>query len=59
MPSDRLPVSSNYGLRAGFSIHSESPELSLLRLENQQLRDLVIQLSKIVFKNVMDPKRPR
>jgi hypothetical protein len=41
------------------AIHSESSELNLLRLENQQLRELVVQLSKTVFRNVMDAKRLR
>jgi hypothetical protein len=54
MPSDTLPDHS--GLRASFAIHSESSKL--LRLENKQLRELVIQLSKIVFMNVLDTKRP-
>jgi hypothetical protein len=59
MSGDRPPIPSNNGLRTSFAIHSESSELNLLRLENQQLKELVIQLSKIVFKSVMDARLQR
>jgi hypothetical protein len=59
MSGDRPPIPSNNGLRTGFGIHSESSELNFLRLENQQLKELVIQLSKIVFKSVMDARPQR
>jgi hypothetical protein len=58
MPSD-MAVPPNCGLRTNSTIQSESSELTLLRLENQQLRELIIQLSEIVFKKLMDTKRPR
>jgi hypothetical protein len=35
---------------------TKSDEMELLREENRQLRELVIQLSKIVIKNVVDQK---
>jgi hypothetical protein len=35
---------------------SEPNELGLLREENKQLKELVIQLSQIVVKNVMEAK---
>jgi hypothetical protein len=57
MPSERLPVRSRGGLQTIGAISSESRELILLRLENRQLRQLVIRLSQIVFKNVMERKR--
>ncbi len=56
MPTDTLLDPSR--LRASLAIHSEASESNLLRLENKQLRELVIQLSKIVFMNVLDIKRP-
>jgi hypothetical protein len=59
MRSDGLPVPSHDGLRTGSAIHSESKDLDLLRLENKQLKELVIHLSRIVFKNVMEAQRPR
>jgi hypothetical protein len=59
MSGDRPPVLSNCCLRTDLAFHSDSSELILLQLENQQLRELVVQLSKIVFKNVMDAKRLR
>jgi hypothetical protein len=59
MRSDRLPGPSHYGLQTSSAIHSESKDLDLLRLENKQLRGLVIHLSQIVFKNVMEAQRPR
>jgi hypothetical protein len=58
MPSD-MAAPPNCGLRTNLMIQSESSELILLRLENKQLRELVIQLSEIVFKKLMDTKRPR
>jgi hypothetical protein len=36
--------------------HLEEEELTELRDENRQLRELVIQLSKLVVKNVLDHK---
>jgi hypothetical protein len=57
MRSDRLPVPSHDGLRTSSAIHSESRDLDLLRLENKQLRELVVQLSQIVLKNVLEAKR--
>ena len=57
MPSERLTVRSQDGLQISGAIRSESRELNMLRLENRQLRELVIRLSQIVFKNVMDGKR--
>jgi hypothetical protein len=59
MRSDRLPVPSPYGLQTSSALHSESKNLDFLRLENKQLRGLVIHLSQIVFKNVMEAQRPR
>jgi hypothetical protein len=50
---------SSFDSRGSFASQSESSEGNALRLENQQLRELVIQLSEIVFKNLMDAKRPR
>jgi hypothetical protein len=59
MSGDRPSIPSSNGLRTSFAIHSESSELNFLRLENQQLKELVIQLSKIVFKSVMDARPQR
>jgi hypothetical protein len=36
--------------------HLDGEELTELRDENRQLRELVIQLSKLVVKNVLDHK---
>jgi hypothetical protein len=40
------------------SLHPHADDMSLLELreENEQLRDLVIQLSRIVVKNAVDRK---
>jgi len=35
-------------------ISSADSELALLREQNQQLRDLVVQLSKVVVKQVLE-----
>jgi hypothetical protein len=59
MRSDRLTAPSHAGSRTGSAIQSEPWDLELLRLENKQLKELVIQLSQIVFKNVMEAERPR
>jgi hypothetical protein len=37
-------------------LHNDRAELDALREENAQLRELVIQLSKLVIKNVVDQK---
>lgn len=68
MPSEILSVRSHDRLQTSGAIRSESGELNLLRLENRQLRMLVIRqnrelrllvirLSRIVFKNMMERKR--
>jgi hypothetical protein len=36
--------------------HDERAEIDALREENAQLRELVIHLSKLVIKKVVDPK---
>ena len=37
-------------------LHDDGAELDALREENAQLRELVIHLSKLVIKNVVDQK---
>jgi len=36
--------------------HDDRAEVDVLREENVQLRELVIHLSKLVIRNVVDPK---
>jgi hypothetical protein len=37
-------------------LHDDGAELDALREENAQLRELVIHLSKLIIKNVVDQK---
>jgi hypothetical protein len=59
MRRDRLPVPSHDCLRTSSAIPSDSKDWDLLRLENEQLKELVIRLSQIVFKNVIEAQRLR
>jgi hypothetical protein len=48
LPTPAIPVASS------IPVSSIDSELALLREQNQQLRDLVVQLSKVVVKQVLD-----
>lgn len=44
------------GINDGAKFQSTSEELEVLRKENRQLRELVVQLSTIVTRRVVDAK---
>jgi hypothetical protein len=57
------PASSNHGQRSGSSVHDDADngwdeeadtERAALREENARLRALVVQLSTLVLRNVVD-----
>jgi hypothetical protein len=52
----RPPHFDNHRSHAVRRFQDDEEELTALRDENKQLRDLVIQLSKLVIKNVVEHK---
>ena len=50
------PGTQDLPARDPTKLHDDRAELDALREENAQLRELVIQLSKLVIKNVVDQK---
>jgi hypothetical protein len=52
--ADWPPGDQGLPARAPTEPHDDRTEVDGLREENAQLRDLVIQLSKLVIKNVVD-----
>jgi hypothetical protein len=57
MGSAKLPPGTqDLPARDPIKLHNDRAELDALREENAQLRELVIQLSKLVIKNVVDQK---
>ena len=50
------PGTQDLPVRDPTKLHDERTEVDALREENAQLRELVIQLSKLVIKNVVDQK---
>ena len=57
MGSAKLPPGTqDLPARDPIKLHNDRAELDALREENAQLRELVIHLSKLVIKNVVDQK---
>ena len=57
MGSAKLPPGTQHlPARDPIKLHNDRAEVDALREENAQLRELVIQLSKLVIKNVVDQK---
>jgi hypothetical protein len=47
------------GINASAKFQSSAEELDTLRKENRELRELVVQLSALIMRNVVDPKNGR
>lgn len=56
MATTAVRTPSHDGERDTAADRSENDDLAALRDENRQLRELVIQLSKLVIRNVLEHK---